>query len=164
MKLKIFSKKQMIVMSWWIKNSKYENFDAIICDGSIRSGKTICMSISFILWAFYKFNGHAFALCGKTIRSLKRNVVTPIIPIVEEIGFKCKQRFSENVLEITFEGRKNLFYLFGGKDESSASLIQGMTLSGVLFDEVALMPQSFVEQALAKCSVLNSKFWVNCNA
>lgn len=163
MKLKIFSKKQMIVMSWWIKNSKYENFDAIICDGSIRSGKTICMSISFILWAFYKFNGHAFALCGKTIRSLKRNVVTPIIPVIEKIGFKCKSRFSENVLEISFDGRKNLFYLFGGKDESSASLIQGMTLSGVLFDEVALMPQSFVEQAIARCSVLNSKFWFNCN-
>ena len=163
MELKAFSKKQMIAMSWWVKNSKYENFDAIICDGSIRSGKTICMSISFILWAFYKFNDHAFALCGKTIRSLKRNVVTPIIPVIEKIGFKCKSRFSENVLEISFDGRKNLFYLFGGKDESSASLIQGMTLSGVLFDEVALMPQSFVEQAIARCSVLNSKFWFNCN-
>lgn len=49
------------------------------------------------------------------------------------------------------------------KDESSAALIQGMTLAGVLFDEVALMPRSFVEQALARCSVTGSKFWFNCN-
>lgn len=66
-------------------------------------------------------------------------------------------------MEITREGRCNKFYFFGGKDESSAALIQGMTLSGVMFDEVALMPRSFVEQALARCSVEGSKFWFNCN-
>ena len=163
MKLEAFSKKQMMVLSWWAKGSNYENYDAIICDGSIRSGKTVCMSLSFILWAFYKFNGSAFAMCGKTIRSLKRNVITPILPILKSLGFNCKQKFSENMLEITYQGRTNLIYLFGGKDESSASLIQGMTLSGVLFDEVALMPRSFVDQALARCSVAGSKFWFNCN-
>ena len=71
--------------------------------------------------------------------------------------------FSENYLEITMGKHTNRFYCFGGKDASSASLIQGMTLSGVLFDEVALMPRSFVEQALARCSVEGSKFWFNCN-
>ncbi|MCD8026472.1 MAG: phage terminase large subunit [Clostridiales bacterium] len=33
----------------------------------------------------------------------------------------------------------------------------------MLFDEVALMPRTFVEQALARCSVPGSKFWFNCN-
>ena len=42
-------------------------------------------------------------------------------------------------------------------------LIQGVTLAGVLLDEVALMPRSFVEQALARCSVKGAKFWFNCN-
>ncbi len=163
MKLESFSEKQTIALTWWVNNSPYEKFDAIICDGSIRSGKTVCMSISFILWAFYRFNGSAFALCGKTIRSLKRNVITPILPILKNLGFKCEQKLSENLIKITYEGRTNLFYLFGGKDESSAALIQGMTLSGVLFDEVALMPRSFVDQALARCSVYGSKFWFNCN-
>lgn len=46
--------------------------------------------------------------------------------------------------------RVNDFYLFGGKDESSASLIQGITFAGVLLDEVVLMPRSFVEQACAR--------------
>ena len=38
-----------------------------------------------------------------------------------------------------------------------------MTLGGVLLDEVALMPRSFVEQALARCSLEGSRFWFNCN-
>ena len=36
-------------------------------------------------------------------------------------------------------------------------------MAGVLLDEVALQPRSFVEQALARCSVEGSKFWFNCN-
>ena len=51
----------------------------------------------------------------------------------------------------------------GGKDEGSAALIQGVTLAGVLLDEVALMPRSFVEQAVARCSVSGSRLWFNCN-
>lgn len=150
-------------MSWWCKNSEYYNYDAIICDGAVRSGKTFCMALSFVIWSFYEFSGADFALCGKTIKSLKRNMVTPVIPLLKSIGFECEEKISENKLTITYHGVKNRFYLFGGKDESSASLIQGMTLSGVLFDEVALMPRSFVEQALARCSVAGSRFWFNCN-
>ena len=74
-----------------------------------------------------------------------------------------KERRNENKLLVTVNGRTNSFYLFGGRDESSYTLIQGITLAGVLFDEVALMPRSFVEQALARCSVEGSKFWFNCN-
>lgn len=61
------------------------------------------------------------------------------------------------------DGRENRFYIFGGKDEGSAALIQGMTLSGVMLDETALMPRSFCEQAIARCSVDNSRLWFNCN-
>lgn len=163
MELKPFSKKQTLALTWWCSSSPYKNHDAVICDGAIRSGKTVCLTISFVLWSFYRFNGAAFAICGKTIRSLRRNVITPIIPILSGMGFECCQKISENIVKIKNGSRMNIFYLFGGKDESSAALIQGMTLSGAFFDEVALMPQSFVDQALARCSVVGSKFWFNCN-
>lgn len=163
MEFKEFSPKQIKVLTWWHKNSPYKNYDALICDGAVRSGKTLCMGLSFIAWAFYQFKDSNFAICGKTIRSIKRNFINPIFPILSELGFECKLKISENLVEIESCNRKNKFYLFGGKDESSASLIQGMTLSGVLFDEVALMPKSFVEQALARCSREHSKFWFNCN-
>lgn len=163
MMFKTFSEKQLKVLSWWCRGSPYSNMNAVICDGAVRSGKTVCMSISFALWSFYCFNNASFAVCSKTIRSAKRNVVTPLISIMRELGFEVRERYSENFVEFFTKSRRNRFYIFGGKDESSASLIQGMTLSGLLLDEVALMPRSFVEQALARCSVEGAKYWFNCN-
>lgn len=163
MNYKPFSAKQLAVLTWWCDGSKTNGMDAIICDGAVRSGKTLCMSISFVSWAFYRFANADFAICGRTVTSLKRNVITPLSQALADLGFGVKILHSRNVIEIEHAGRHNRFYLFGGKDESSAALIQGMTLSGVMFDEVALMPRSFVEQALARCSVSGSKFWFNCN-
>ena len=136
--------------------------DAIICDGSIRSGKTISMTVGFILWSMSQFDGQVFAICGKTIESLRRNVILHMPQWLEGI-FSVQERRSENRVTITGLGRRNTYFLFGGKDEGSAALIQGMTLTGVLFDEAALMPRSFVEQAMARCSVEGSRYWFNCN-
>lgn len=163
MKLKSLSRKQMIALTWWCKRSKHCDKDGIICDGAVRSGKTICMGLSYVLWAFYRFKDMNFAICGKTIRNVKRNLVFEIVPVLKQMGFMCELNHTENCLNITLGSKHNKFYLFGGKDESSASLIQGMTLAGVLFDEAALMPRSFVEQALARCSVEGAKYWFNCN-
>jgi len=163
MNLAPFSPKQMKALCWWGKKSPYRDRDALICDGAVRSGKTLCMGISFVCWAFSAFSDRSFALCGKTIRSVRRNMVTELLPVLKELGFRAEDKVSRNMIVLTCGGRQNRFYLFGGKDEASASLIQGMTLAGVLFDEVALMPRPFVEQALARCSVTGAKFWFNCN-
>ncbi|MCD7797429.1 MAG: hypothetical protein LUG95_07525 [Clostridiales bacterium] len=77
-KFKSFLKKQTAVLTWWCDKSPVKDKNGIICDGAVRSGKTLCMSISFICWAFHSFDDTSFALCGKTIASLKRNVVTPL--------------------------------------------------------------------------------------
>lgn len=160
---KQFSQKQLELLSWWCDESPFHNFDAIICDGAVRSGKTVCMSLSFVFWAFYRFCDQSFALCGKTVTGLRRNVITPLLPLLSELGFDCREQVSKNLLEISKGGRKNRFYYFGGKDESSATLIQGLTLAGVMLDETALMPRSFCEQAIARCSVEGSRLWFNCN-
>ncbi len=162
-KITSFSEKQLAALTWWCDTSPVKDRNGIICDGAIRSGKTICMTISFISWAFYNFSGTSFAICGKTVASIKRNVVSPMTALLPSLGFRCDYKISRNLLELERGGIRNRFYLFGGRDESSASLIQGMTLGGVLLDEVALMPRSFVEQALARCSLENAKFWFNCN-
>ena len=160
---KQFSQKQLELLSWWCDESPFHKYDAIICDGAVRSGKTVCMSLSFVFWAFYRFCDQSFALCGKTVTGLRRNVITPLMPLLSELGFQCNEQISKNLLEISKGGRKNRFYYFGGKDESSAALIQGMTLAGVMLDEAALMPRSFCEQAIARCSVEGSRLWFNCN-
>ena len=162
-KIKQLSPKQARVLHWWCAASPYRKHTAIICDGAVRSGKTLCMSLSFLMWAHYRFPGGDFGLCGKTIVSLRRNLVTPLIEAARPLGFSFTYKLRDNLLESVYGGKKLRFHLFGGKDESSADFIQGITLSGVLFDEVALMPRSFVEQALARCSVEGSRFWFNCN-
>ena len=163
MNLTGFSAKQRRVLKWWMPGSPDAAFDAIVCDGAVRSGKTLAMGLSFFLWAMLLFDGKRFGICGKTISSLKRNVLSEILPRLEGLGAVWKEKRSENLLMVTFHGHRNQFYIFGGRDESSASLIQGITFAGVLLDEVALMPQSFVEQACARCSVAGSRLWFNCN-
>ena len=158
-----FSKKQLQVLSWWTPSKLTAKCDGIICDGAVRSGKTLCMSISFVAWAMLRFKNTSFAVCGKTIKSVKRNVAVPLLHALQDIGFDVSEKISSNLFEVSLNDTKNTFYLFGGRDESSAALIQGMTLGGVLFDEVVLMPRSFVEQAIARCSLENSKLWFNCN-
>ena len=163
MEYKAFSKKQMTALTWWHECSCHHSRDAIICDGAVRSGKTFSLTLSFVIWAMSHYTDSSFAFCGKTIGALRRNVITPILPSLKELGLSVNQQISRNRLVIRSGGRENIFYLFSGKDEGSASLIQGITLSGAMFDEVALMPRSFVEQALARCSVAGSRFFFNCN-
>lgn len=158
-----FSPKQRIVLNWWKPGSPYYRKEAIICDGAVRSGKTLSMGLSFFLWACTRFSGARFGVCGKTISSLRRNVITELLPKLRAIGFSVTEKRTENLVRASFGGRTNDFYIFGGRDESSSSLIQGITFAGILLDEVALMPRSFVEQACARCSVTGSRLWFNCN-
>ena len=163
MSYRAFSPKQRTVLTWWVPGNPDFEKEAIVCDGAVRSGKTLAMGLSFFLWAMSCFDGKKFGVCGKTIASLQRNVLSEILPRLTALGAEWKEKRSENLVTVRFCGRENQFYIFGGRDESSASLIQGITFAGVLLDEVALMPRSFVEQACARCSVAGSRLWFNCN-
>ena len=158
-----FSSKQRTVLTWWMPGSQTASFEAIVCDGAVRSGKTMAMGMGFFLWAMICFHAQRFGICGKTIQSLRRNVLSEVLPRLQRLGMTFKEKRSENLLTVRFRGHENHFYIFGGRDESSASLIQGITFAGILMDEVALMPRSFVDQACARCSVQGSRLWFNCN-
>ena len=158
MRIKEFSKKQAEVL----KFAKDEHF-ALICDGSVRSGKTVVMIMAYIIWAMSKFDRCNFAICGKTIASTERNVIQPLRSI-EGMPYSFEYKLSNRVLTVKCGKIENYFYVFGGKDESSYMLIQGVTLAGVFFDEVVLMPRSFVEQAIARTLTFKkAKLWFNCN-
>lgn len=158
-----FSAKQRRVLTWWMPGSLDCHKEAIVCDGAVRSGKTLAMGLGFFLWAMSCFRSQKFGVCGKTIGSLRRNVLSEILPKLEALGATCQEKRTENLVILKLWGRENRFYTFGGRDESSASLIQGITFAGILLDETALMPRSFVEQACARCSVAGSRLWFNCN-
>ena len=157
-----FSKRQMIAMTWW-NRPVLKEYDGILCDGAVRSGKTVSMVVGFFLWSMATFDRQNLAICGKTVGALRRNITGNLPQWLGEL-FEIREHRSENKLVVRdLKGRENTYYLFGGRDESSCKLIQGITLAGVLLDEAALMPKSFVEQACARCSVAESRLWFNCN-
>ena len=142
----------------------YSKYDAIICDGAVRSGKTSLMMWAFVSWAMENFSGQSFGICGKTVDSFTKNIIVPftVMALAKE-KYTLRWRSSHKILEVRRGAVTNYFEVFGGKDESSYTLIQGRTLAGVLLDEVVLMPRSFVEQALTRCSVDGAKLWFSCN-
>ena len=157
-----FSKKQIEVLTWWLRPETSSN-DALICDGSVRAGKTVVMSLSYIMWSMTNFNDQQFGMAGKTIGAFRRNVLAPLKRILPARGYVVVEHRTDNLIEITRGEVTNKYYVFGGKDEASQDLVQGITLAGFFFDEVALMPESFVNQAVTRCSETGSKLWFNCN-
>lgn len=155
---KQFSRKQLKVLYWW-QYEETKDYDIIVCDGAIRSGKTIANTVSFMLWSQDSFDGESFIIAGKSIGALKRNVVKPLLQIITAWGWKYNYNRSENFIEIA----GNTYFLFGANNELSQDFLQGLTAAGALADEIALMPRSFVEQMIGRCSVEGAKIFCNCN-
>ena len=162
-RFKPFSIKQKKVLTWWLPESGVSDMNGIIADGAIRSGKTVSMALSFSIWAMSEFDEENFGMCGKTISAFRRNVLFQLKLMLRTRGYTVEDHRADNMIEVSKDGITNYFYIFGGKDERSQDFIQGITLAGVLFDEAALMPESFVNQATARCSLEGSKWWFNCN-
>ena len=162
-KFQPFSKKQLKVLTWYMDSSPYSNYNGIICDGSIRSGKTLCMSFSFVIWAMETFNEKNFIMAGKSVGSFRRNVISVLKLMLLSRGYTVKDSKADNMITISKGGVINYFYIFGGLNEKSQDLVQGLTSAGVYLDEISLMPQSFVDQCIGRCSVKGSKYFMNCN-
>lgn len=143
---------------------QFEDYDSLICSGAIRSGKTTFMFITFVDWAMSNFNQVRFGVCGKTVGTTHKNIISPFLNItyIRE-KYRIKQKFATNEIIITNGETTNIFELFGGKDKSSADLIQGRTLGGIFFDEVVLQPKEFVSQGLSRLSIEGAKSFFSCN-
>jgi len=157
-KFQPFSRKQLQVLYWW-RHEEIGKNDIIVSDGAIRSGKTIANIVSFMQWSQEMFDSESFIIAGKSIGSLKRNVVKPLLQILASWGWKYHYNRSENFIEIG----KSIYYLFGAVNEASQDVLAGLTAAGALADEIALYPRSFVEQMIGRCSVYGSKIFCNCN-
>ena len=158
-----FSPRQLTLLTWCTDESALRDADGVIADGAVRSGKTVAMSLSYVVWAMTMFQHKNFAICGITQNSIYRNVVKELKKMLPLCGFTCDHKRSEFLLTVKGNGTSNDFYLFSGRDERSQDPIAGITLAGALFDEAALMPQSFVQQVMLRCSIDGAKHWFNCN-
>lgn len=156
-----FSRKQKKLLTWWMPESPFCDYDMIIADGSIRAGKTVAMIDSFVMWTLHTFTGQNFIIAGKSMGALKRNVIEPLQKILAAKGIAYRYVRSSESPHVQIG--TNVYYLFGANNEKSQDTLQGLTAAGALADEVALMPKSFVDQMIGRCSVDGSKVWMNCN-
>lgn len=154
-----FSLKQQRLLNWWREGSPVNSCDIVLADGSIRSGKTIAMICSFLIWSQSTYQDEVFIIAGQTIGALKRNVIKPMLQILETWGWKYDFNRSENYISIG----TNTYYLFGASTEASQDVLQGLTAAGALADEAAILPQGFIDQMIGRCSVEGAKIFMNCN-
>ena len=120
-----FSPKQRRVLTWWRPGSPDRDKQAIICDGAVRSGKTLCTGLSFFCWAMQRVQNRRFALCGRTIVSVRRNLLEELLPLLEGMGFRCRQKTSQNLLEVRLGrglGGKSFILLTGEVAAVQASI------------------------------------------
>ena len=87
-------------------------------------------------------------IAGATLNTIKRNVINPLRRILNSLNIDFYFNASDNILKI---GR-NTYQLFGALNDTSQKLIQGFTAASCFLDEVGVMPRSFVEMCLSRCS------------
>lgn len=160
-KFKPFSRQQQRLIHWWRPGLVSSENDFVIADGSIRSGKTIACIIGFLTWSQEMFEGESFILAGKTMGALKKNVVRPMLQILEAWGWSYT--YIRSGTDARIEIGSNVYYLYGANTEAAQDALQGLTAAGAYLDEAALFPRSFIDQAIGRCSVDGWKVWMNCN-
>lgn len=127
-----------------------------IFEGSVRSGKTY---ISMIIWGFWVAGSpknKAYLMAGKTLRTLKRNVLDPMSEIFGSA-------FSYNIYkkEADLFGRK--VYLESAANADSENKLRGMTLMGAYCDELTLFSESFFTMLLSRLSERGAKVFATTN-
>jgi PBSX family phage terminase large subunit len=127
-----------------------------IADGPVRSGKTLSFLVA---WCYFVASAPPgdLMMVGKTERTLKRNVISPLIDV---IGSK-HVRYIAGAGELYLFGRP--IYLVGANDEKAESKIRGSTLVGVYDNEVTLNPESVFKQLLARLSKPGARFFGDTN-
>jgi PBSX family phage terminase large subunit len=125
-------------------------------EGAVRSSKTVS---SIMVWLKYVRTGPPgpLLMVGKTERTLKRNVIDPII---EMVGVKrCDYRAGAG--EVIIFGRR--VYVAGANDERAADKIKGLTLAGAYCDEITTYPETFFQMLGTRLSVEGAQWFATTN-
>jgi PBSX family phage terminase large subunit len=127
-----------------------------IWEGAVRSSKTVA---STMRWLEYIRSGPAgnLAMIGKTERTLKRNVIDPL---VDMLGSK-RCRYVATAGEVYIFGRR--IYTAGANNVTAVEKIQGLTLAGAYGDEVSTWPKELMEMLGTRLSIPGAQFFGTCN-
>ncbi|WP_295588790.1 PBSX family phage terminase large subunit [uncultured Methanobrevibacter sp.] len=138
----------------------FHNSDAWIniIDGAVRSSKTITCSARWL--KFLSESPHdEFLMSGKTISTLKRNVLNNFFKMLNTEDIWYHHDRYENILYVD----DKTIYLMGFNDEGATDVVAGMTVGGWYGDEVTRNPKSTIEMAISRCSLPGAKMFLNMN-
>ncbi len=127
-----------------------------IWEGSVRSGKTIGSLLAWLRFVRTAPAGNLL-MVGKTERTLKRNIIDPLI---EMLG-PTRCRYVIGAGEVWILGRR--IYVAGANDEKAEGKIRGLTLAGAYIDEASVMPESMWSMLLTRLSIDGAKLFATTN-
>lgn len=132
-----------------------------IAVGSIRSGKTIATIVRFL--RYIKQSKYTdFAMAGKTLRALKKNVVRPMLRIMNYYHIPYEYKKQENEIHLTSWGK--IIVLYGIEKKGSDEPIKGSTYAGAFLDEVTVMDVEGVRMMISRNSLGNPAcIFMTCN-
>lgn len=123
-----FSPKQKKLLFWWNEGSPHADKDMIICDGSIRAGKTVAMIDSFLTFTLTQFDSGNFIIAGRSMGAVKRNILEPMFQILTAKNIDYHYHMSGDP---HIQIGNNTYYLFGASNEASQDTLQGKESSPV---------------------------------
>lgn len=142
----------------FVRDLKYDRLKRInILDGSVRSGKTWISLVVWALWVAQMPADKKYLMVGKTLTTLKRNCLEPLIQLIGAENFK----FSISLKKAVLFGRN--IDLEGANDAQSENKIRGLTLQGAYADEITLFPEDFFTMLLSRLSEKDAKFFGSTN-
>ena len=136
------------------KATKKWNF----ADGSVRTGKTVCTTFAFLHYAYTCPDSRLY-IVGHTFDTAYRNIIRFILESKEMEVFRPFCSWSGK--KLTF--RDKTITVMGAKDEGALGSFQGLTMSGVLCDEMTLYPESIIMMIDSRLSLPHSRGFAAMN-
>lgn len=128
-----------------------------IATGAVRSGKTIACTIA---WIMFLLTGPQadYVMMGKSLGTLKRNVINDLFDIVGKENAKWVDRQQGEMIIL---GKR--VYAIGAATEEAEERIRGATFAGAYCDEANLYPENVWMQLQARLSIPGARTFANCN-
>lgn len=135
--------------------------DVNVCEGSIRSGKTIITLLRWVIFIRRAPRGGELVMVGRTRDSVWRNLIAPLQnpELFGEISDSVIGNYGAPTATIL--GRK--VYLLGASDAKAEKVIRGLTVAGAYVDEITTLPEEFFTQLLGRMSVDGAKLFGSTN-
>ena len=157
------------MINWSAKQRRVEaaindpDSSVILAAGPVQSGKTMSAIYFFLAWAATNWSGHDFALAARSQKQFEAVLGKYARLFGGQTGLGWTRRESHYDMKSLYGAASNHFYVALGSDIASEQKVRGWSLGGALLDEVTLMPPSFVDTILDRCSTPGATAVMCCN-